>query len=309
MPGCGVHLLLARRILAASGDSTSPAVRAALLAGSLAPDMGYFPGGDRFISDLAHYHRSGQLAQTILRSAQDEICRAFARGWATHVLADTLIHPLINQAAGELVHGRLDGPLTFADDPIAHIRVEQGLDAVVAARFGTPMLRLSHAAAWSSELVGLLETSYSQTYGYHSPRRELWASCRALFRTPPLLLGYGRVAGWWLGEPKVSQPNAALCGGFATLRVLSRLSRRSLAYGFAYPVMPSPWLLDEVATVIEEFPERFARLEAEGLDGFPDLNLDTGEPADARKPYPPAIATAAEWQQRIQKDPERLADR
>src|SRR5262249_13193581 len=149
--------------------------------------------------DLAHYIRSGQLARSLLRSAPDPVTRAFARGWATHVLADALIHPLINRAAGELL-GRGE-PLTFADDPVGHIRVEQALDGVVAARFGYPALPTAGCTAAFGSVVSALETGFRQTYGFAPPISRVAASFRALVRGVPMLLGYGRFAAWWLGEP------------------------------------------------------------------------------------------------------------
>ena len=59
--------------------------------------------------------------------------RALAWGWATHVLGDIWIHPLINQATAEHVSGQRSPGLTYADDPINHVRVEIGLDASLPA--------------------------------------------------------------------------------------------------------------------------------------------------------------------------------
>src|SRR5262249_61645088 len=48
------------------------ASRAAFLIGSVAPDMGYFPGGEKFLSDLAHYVRSGALVRALARLRSEE---------------------------------------------------------------------------------------------------------------------------------------------------------------------------------------------------------------------------------------------
>src|SRR5215207_3945903 len=86
MPGCGTHLILARRVLGTGPGSGSGAERAAFFTGSVGPDMGYFPGGDKFTSDLAHYVGVGQLVRALVRSADNPVAAAFARGWATHIL-------------------------------------------------------------------------------------------------------------------------------------------------------------------------------------------------------------------------------
>jgi hypothetical protein len=300
VPGCGIHLLLASRVLAAEQEGTAPAVRDAFLAGSVAPDMGYFPGGERFLSDITHYHRSGQFTNNLVGVAKDDVCRAFARGWATHVIADTLIHPHINRAAGELIHGQPHHPLTYADSPTAHIRVEQGLDAVISARYGGIEWRSSRVPAWAGGLVNLLGSAVSKTYGYIPTRSELWSSCRALFRIPPIILDYGRTVGWWFGEVDAVQPNTAVRVGFSALRGVSRLAPHSLIHAFAVPVAPSCWLLEAVEEVIGGFATQFAQIEAAGWMKLPDVNLDTGTADDESKPYAPSIATAKEWQRRTQ---------
>src|SRR5262245_36459925 len=100
MPGIIVHTLLGTQILDRwRADPTNTpfrpdddSLRATFLSGSMGPDMGMFPGGDPLFSDLAHYVRSGELTRTLVREARTDPQRAFAWGWATHVLADSLIH-------------------------------------------------------------------------------------------------------------------------------------------------------------------------------------------------------------------------
>ncbi|MDB5307271.1 MAG: hypothetical protein JWO38_1473 [Gemmataceae bacterium] len=291
MPGCGVHLILASRVIA---PGTRPAARVAFLVGAVAPDMGYYPGADRFCSDLSHYVRPGRLAEALLRGADCDVSRAFALGWATHVLADTLVHPLINRAAGELGRGRPAPPLTFADDPVAHIRVEQGLDAVIAARFGTPSLWPALGRVPLGFVVHRVESAYLDTYGIAPSRRALWATGRALYRGVGLLLSYGRIVGSLFGEPGTPPETAVpIRIGASALRTVVAPFRRSPAYAFAHPAQPPAWLVDQLAEVIRAFPDRFAALAARGLADLPDANLDTGE-VDGAGPYPPAVATVRE---------------
>ena len=146
MPGCAVHLELARRVLVAwearPDDAPfpigHPASRCTFLFGSLGPDLGYFPGGDALLADLAHCVARAHLTRNLIDSAETDLERALAWGWVTHVLGDIWIHPLINQAVGERVCGhRLPG-LTYADDPLTHVRIELGTDAMLPAKFGWP---------------------------------------------------------------------------------------------------------------------------------------------------------------------------
>src|SRR5437667_8406122 len=48
--------------------------------GSIVQDMGYYPYGRPFFSDLTHYVRSGDFIQGLLRDAQDLAEYAFALG-------------------------------------------------------------------------------------------------------------------------------------------------------------------------------------------------------------------------------------
>jgi hypothetical protein len=289
MPGCGIHLILASRVMALAPGPADRAARAAFFAGALAPDMGYCPGGDRFTSDLAHYIRTGELTRSLAGSARDGTTAAFARGWATHVLADALIHPLINRAAGELVGGRPSGPLTIADDPAAHIRVEQGLDAVIVTRLGASALWPGGNRSFITPAVRLLRGAYAATYGVAPSDRALAASCRALARSVPLLLGYGRVVGRWFARD--DGWGTAVGVAFRTAGVATTLVPRSPVYALMRPAAPPGWLVDEILAMIDAFPARFAAVEARGLADLPDYNLDTGETDEAAAAYQPAVGT------------------
>ena len=75
MPGVAVHFVLADRVLSrwrgdgvegASSlppfDVSDPASLNAFYHGAVGPDLGYFPGGHRLLSDLAHCVRPAQVA-------------------------------------------------------------------------------------------------------------------------------------------------------------------------------------------------------------------------------------------------------
>src|SRR5438105_7739190 len=56
--------------------------------GSLVQDLGYYPHGSRFFSDLTHYVRSGEFVRALLRDSQDLNEYAFALGTLAHYSAD-----------------------------------------------------------------------------------------------------------------------------------------------------------------------------------------------------------------------------
>ena len=56
--------------------------------GAIIQDMGYYPYGSPFFSDLTHYVRSGDFIQALLRDAKDVNEYAFAVGALAHYAAD-----------------------------------------------------------------------------------------------------------------------------------------------------------------------------------------------------------------------------
>ena len=111
MPCATVHLVVADRIWTRwSSEGGAPfalgqRTRDAFIHGSLAPDLGFIPGVDRIISELAHYYRPADLSRSLLARAASPEERAFAWGWVAHVVGDMEIHPLVGRAVGERVHG------------------------------------------------------------------------------------------------------------------------------------------------------------------------------------------------------------
>src|SRR5258705_10647828 len=67
--------------------------------GAIIQDMGYYPYGSPFFSDLTHYIRSGDFILALLRDAEDIVEYAFALGALSHYAADNDGHRLgINRA-------------------------------------------------------------------------------------------------------------------------------------------------------------------------------------------------------------------
>src|SRR3984893_12097439 len=63
--------------------------------GSLIQDMGYYPFGSKYFSDLTHYVRSGDFIVNLLNEASDLNEYAFALGALAHYAADNIGHPTI----------------------------------------------------------------------------------------------------------------------------------------------------------------------------------------------------------------------
>jgi hypothetical protein len=128
--------LLKKRFPAATDDDLKKA-HAFAYGGSLVQDMGYYPFGSKYFSDLTHYVRSGDFVVNLLKDASDLNEYAFALGALAHYSADNCGHPTINQAVGiefpklEKKYGK---EVTYEDNPKAHIRTEFGFDVTQVAK-------------------------------------------------------------------------------------------------------------------------------------------------------------------------------
>lgn len=128
--------LLLQRFPAATPDQLRTA-HAYAYGGSLVQDLGYYPHGSHFFSDLTHYVRSGDFIEALLRDSQDLNEYAFALGALAHYAADDDGHRAVNRAVPMLYPELAEryGPVvTYEDDPAAHLKTEFGFDVLEVAK-------------------------------------------------------------------------------------------------------------------------------------------------------------------------------
>jgi hypothetical protein len=94
-----IQPLLTKRFPEATADDLKKA-HAFAYGGSLVQDMGYYPFGNKYFSDLTHYVRSGDFIVKMINESSDLNEYAFALGALAHYSADNLGHPIVNQAVG-----------------------------------------------------------------------------------------------------------------------------------------------------------------------------------------------------------------
>jgi zinc dependent phospholipase C len=136
--------------------------------GAIIQDMGYYPYGNPFFSDLTHYVRSGDFIQALLRDSKDINEFAFATGALAHYAADNDGHRLgINRAVPVLYPGlrkKFGDSVAFEDDRLAHVKTEFGFDVLEIARE-------RYAPDSYHDFIGfevsrsLLEQAFRETYG------------------------------------------------------------------------------------------------------------------------------------------------
>jgi len=135
--------------------------------GSLVQDMGYYPFGNKFFSDLVHYVRTGDFVEALLRDSSDVNEYAFALGALAHYSSDNVGHPVINQVTAiefPKLRAKFGHEVTYADDQKAHIRTEFGFDMVQVAKNRYTSDRY-HDFIGFEIAQPLLDRAFQETYG------------------------------------------------------------------------------------------------------------------------------------------------
>ena len=178
--------LLEQRFPRASAEDLVRA-RSFAYGGSVIQDLGYYPFGNKFFSNLVHYVRSGDFVETLLRDARDVDEFAFALGALAHYANDTSGHPEAVNVTVPIVFPKLQrkygNVVTYAQAPHQHVIVEFSFDIVHAVggaflpdtykrfigfRVATPLLQRAVRETYGLEmrdLFGDLDRAIS-TYRY-----------------------------------------------------------------------------------------------------------------------------------------------
>ena len=138
--------------------------------GSAIQDMGYYPFGKQFFSNLTHYVRTGDFIASLFRNAHNPNELAFAIGALSHYLGDNIGHsecinpataiefPRLKRKYGEIV--------TYDESPHGHVRTEFAFDIDQLSHH-----RLAPAAYLSHIGIAVpreqLERAFYETYGLH----------------------------------------------------------------------------------------------------------------------------------------------
>ena len=135
--------------------------------GSVLQDMGYYPFGSKYFSDLVHYVRTGDFVDALLTQSSNLDEYAFALGALAHYASDVTGHPIINRVVGinfPKLRKKYGDRVTYADDPKKHIRTEFGFDMAQVAKN-------RYTSDSYHDFIGfevsrpLLERAFLETYG------------------------------------------------------------------------------------------------------------------------------------------------
>jgi hypothetical protein len=162
-----IRPLLSRRFPRATRADLQNA-RAYAYGGSVIQDLGYYPFGSHFFSNLLHYVRSGDFVETMLRDAHDLNEFAFALGALAHYAADNTGHPeAVNKAVPLMfptLRAKYGDTVTYVQSPAQHVIVEFSFDIVQVAA-GAYLPDGYHSFIGFQVAKPVLERAFREVYG------------------------------------------------------------------------------------------------------------------------------------------------
>jgi hypothetical protein len=322
-------LLLAR--YPGSTDAALLEARAYAYGGSVVPDLGYYPFGSHFFTNLVHYVKTGDFVEALLRDAHDVDEYAFAIGVLCHYEADRDGHSIAVNRAVPLVYPKLrkkyGDSVPYDEAKKEHILVEFAFDVLLVAH-GAYRLQAYHDFSGFEVATPLLEQAFRETYGLEM---------KDVFVSEDLAVGTFRHAvgstipnvtkvAWEKKQEQIQKttpgalrekfvltlPRAAYEKQYGTdyakphgfAKVIAVLYSLLPKIGPLRPLafkVPTPeaekLFLDSLSESRERFGAALQALRGRRLD-LPNLNLDTGRPAAAGE-YPLADETVAELDKRL----------
>lgn len=132
-------------------------------------DMGYYPFGKPFFSNLTHYVRTGDFIAWLFQNARTIDEYAFAIGALSHYLGDSIGHSeAVNPSTAvefPKLRRRFGRSVTYGESPHGHIRTEFAfdIDEITSGAFGPPAYLRSIGFEVPRKF---LETAFANTYGF-----------------------------------------------------------------------------------------------------------------------------------------------
>lgn len=137
--------------------------------GAIMPDLGYYPFGAVFFTNLVHYVRSGDFVENLLSEAKDVDEYAFALGALCHYNSDVYGHSIGVNTSVPLIYTKLKekfgDTVYYEENKISHTRTELGFDVLQVAR-GNYAPKDYHDFIGFKVSKPVLERAFLKTYGF-----------------------------------------------------------------------------------------------------------------------------------------------
>jgi len=309
--------------------------RAYAYGGSVIQDLGYYPFGSAFFTNLLHYVKAGDFVGALFRDARNVNDYAFAIGALSHYASDEEGHVLAVNKAVPIIYPKLrrkfGDTVPYDKAPKEHILVEFAFDVLLVAQGGYK-LQAYHDYIGFKVATPLLERAFRETYGLEM---------KDLFLDEDLAIGTFRHAvgttipnvtrvAWEKKHDQILKttpgavreefvltlPRTAYQQEFGSdymkphgfARVLGWVYMLLPKIGPLRPLsfkVPTPeaehLFLDSLARTRAKFAEALRGV-SRGDVRFANINLDTGKPA-APGQYPLADETIKELQKKLKTQP------
>jgi hypothetical protein len=137
--------------------------------GAIIQDIGFYPHGSAYFSDLTHYARAGDFIVALISESQNLNEFAFALGALSHYFCDNDGHRLATNVAEPILYPKLrrkfGNVITYEDKPAAHLQTEFGFDVLEVAK-GNFAPQAYHDFIGFNIARPVLERAFRDTYGF-----------------------------------------------------------------------------------------------------------------------------------------------
>jgi hypothetical protein len=165
------HGSIRRALLARFPNTTAAQLREArsyAYGGTTIQDLGYYPFGHQFFSNLTHYVRSGEFVNNLIRDSRNVNEYAFALGALSHYVGDSDGHRFATNPSTPIEFpslGKKYGPIvTYDEAPHPHVRTEFAYDVEQLSRHEFAPVGYMHAMGFKVPRK-LVERAFFETYG------------------------------------------------------------------------------------------------------------------------------------------------
>jgi len=136
--------------------------------GTTIQDLGYYPFGNQFFSNLTHYVRSGEFVNNLIRDSRNVNEYAFALGALSHYVGDNDGHRFATNPSTAIEFPSLAkkyGPtVTYDEAPHPHVRTEFAYDIEQLSRHEFAPVGYMRAMGFKVPR-NLVERAFFETYG------------------------------------------------------------------------------------------------------------------------------------------------
>jgi hypothetical protein len=136
--------------------------------GAIIQDIGFYPHGNGYFSDLTHYARAGDFILALLAESQNLNEFAFALGSLSHYLGDNDGHRLGTNVAEPMLYPKLrrkfGDVMTYEQNPTGHLQTEYGFDVLEVAKANFAP-EAYHNFIGFNVAAPVLDRAFRDTYG------------------------------------------------------------------------------------------------------------------------------------------------